>query len=468
VESPLEPPQPTDQSRQLELEIATIVEPDPTHQARILYNTEQDRETREFYSSSELIGTIVQVKTILENIEQEAGVKPAVIYASFVPPGFRQRELARQEASLTEEYENFLNLPEDKAPNNFNSTPQAQDRLELLLITSIHEKPIRIQVDVTRQEILTEAGNLYERVSSFEDGYLEPSQKLYQWLIKPLETYLVTGKIENILFIMPPGLRTIPIAALHDGEKFLAQKYSSGFTPSLSLTDPRYRSIKSSSVLAFGASEFEEEEKQSPLAAVQVEVAQVTSQKGGQFYLNQDFTLEKVKQKRANVPYPIVHLATHADFQTGGPENTYIQLYDQKMSLEQLRELKLYDPQVELLILSACRTAYGDENVELGFGGLAVQAGVKSVIASLWYVGDTATLGLMNQIYQELKQSPIKAEALRKAQTAMIEGKVRKENGQIIYEHGTTIDLPEASARGEEDFSHPFYWAPFTLIGSPW
>jgi len=123
---------------------------------------------------------------------------------------------------------------------------------------------------------------------------------------------------------------------------------------------------------------------------------------------------------------------------------------------------------VELLVLSACRTAVGDEDAELGFAGLAVQAGVKSALASLWYVSDEGTLGLMTQFYQQLKVAPIKAEALRRAQLAMMKGEVRIVGGQL-QEGGEKMPLPPELAKlGDKSLEHPYYWAAFTMIGSPW
>jgi CHAT domain-containing protein len=127
-------------------------------------------------------------------------------------------------------------------------------------------------------------------------------------------------------------------------------------------------------------------------------------------------------------------------------------------------------PQVELLVLSACRTAIGDIDVELGFAGLAVQAGVKSALASLWYVDDGGTLALMSGFYHQLSQPDvtIKALALRRAQIAMLRGESRVENGQL-YVPGLSTPIPLPSGlRESQDFTHPYYWAAFTMIGSPW
>ena len=143
-------------------------------------------------------------------------------------------------------------------------------------------------------------------------------------------------------------------------------------------------------------------------------------------------------------------------------------MWNTKLRLDQLRQLGWNNPPVELLVLSACRTALGDEQAELGFAGFAVQAGVKSAMASLWSVSDEGTLGLMTEFYQQLRQTPIKAEALRSAQLAMLKGEVRLEGGQL-RSPGENVSLPpQLMNRADKTLNHPYYWGAFTIIGSPW
>ncbi|NES25212.1 MAG: CHAT domain-containing protein, partial [Symploca sp. SIO3E6] len=143
-------------------------------------------------------------------------------------------------------------------------------------------------------------------------------------------------------------------------------------------------------------------------------------------------------------------------------------LWDTKLQLDQVRQLGLHNPPVELLVLSACRTALGDAEAELGFAGLAVLAGVKSALGSLWYINDAGTLGFMSYFYQQLGEAPIKAEALRQTQLAMLRGEVRLENGKLVSSDQTIPLSPELQDLGDKDFTHPYYWSAFTLIGSPW
>ncbi|MGB6169334.1 MAG: CHAT domain-containing protein, partial [Geitlerinemataceae cyanobacterium] len=311
------------------------------------------------------------------------------------------------------------------------------------------------------------------------DSYLAAAGQLYQWLIAPLESELERVGADTLVFSMDEGLRTLPLAALHDGTQFLVEKYSIGLIPSINLTDTSYQPLQGSRVLAMGASRFSD---QIPLPAVPIELSTIV--KGsrltddglieglwpGKAFLNEAFTLENLKQQRNSYRYRIVHLATHAEFQAGKPENSYIQFWDRRLGLDRLRELGWNDYPVELLVLSACRTAVGDGDSELGFAGFAVQAGVKSVLASLWYVSDDGTLGLMTEFYQKLQQAGIttKSEALRQAQLAMLRGDLHVQNGELVESEGTVPLSEELAHGGDRDLSHPYYWSGFTMVGSPW
>ncbi|WP_446355967.1 CHAT domain-containing protein [Coleofasciculus sp. A1-SPW-01] len=344
------------------------------------------------------------------------------------------------------------------------------NHLELLLVLP-QGYPIRKRIPTANAKELQKTLTEFRQTvtdSHRPKAYLAPAQQLYNWMIAPLESELEEQGIDTLIFCMDAGLRTIPMAALHDGNQFLVEKYSIGSIPSMSLTNQRYNTIKNAQVLAMGASKFED---LPPLPAVPNELQIITKELwSGQSFLNEDFTLNNLKQQRQQ--FGIIHLATHADFLPNDPSHSYIQLWDEKLRLNQLRQIGWnQSPQVELLVLSACRTAIGDVNAELGFAGLAVNAGVKSALASLWYVSDGSTLALMSEFYRQLSQPDvtIKAEALQRAQIAMLRGQVRLENGQL---HGIGMGgiplPPELKGRGNQDFSHPYYWAAFTMIGSPW
>ncbi|BAY50860.1 hypothetical protein NIES2134_115600 [Thermostichus vulcanus NIES-2134] len=345
------------------------------------------------------------------------------------------------------------------------------DQLDLMMVTPQGE-PLYTPVKGVRREQLLKTveqftNNVRDPRLVNSRTYLPAAQQLYQWLIAPLRPQLDAQGIETLVFVLDSGMRGIPVAALHDGKGFLVERFSMALVPSLRLTDTRYRSIQRERILAMGASEFLD---QSPLPAVPVEVSQIVENLGGgRAFLNEAFTVANFEQQRRQGIYPVIHLATHAEFQPGAPENSYIAFRDGRLNLVQLRQLRLDRPLAELLTLSACRTAVGDLDAELGFAGLAVQAGVKSVLASLWYVSDEGTLALMSGFYNQLNTAPIKAEALREAQLAMLRGEIRLQDNGLLTTRGK-IPLPEAVSQGAGDrpLSHPYYWAAFTMVGSPW
>lgn len=396
----------------------------------------------------------------LRQVQTETGIKAAFVYAMFVPQSITTVPSTNSEPAA--------GAVDASQSSVFRSqTPQDNDRLELVLITP-EGNPIRHSVKATRAQVTELANDFLSNVTNVRNtkGYLIPAQKMYQLILAPLEEDLQRQGIQNLVYIMDSRLRSIPLAALHDGKGFVVERYSFGLMPSLALTNTRYKDVSKLKVLAMGADTFSE---QKPLPAVPVELATIADKLWpGKFFLNQDFTLKNLKTVRSQQPYGIIHLATHAEFLPGKPSNSYIQLWDTKLRLDQLPLLGLNKPPVELLVLSACRTALGDEGAELGFAGLAVQAGVKSALGSLWYVSDDGTFGLMTEFYEQLKESPIKAEALRLAQLAMIRGEVRLQGGKLVTTSGN-FGLPSNLDQSRDrNLSHPYYWSSFTLIGNPW
>lgn len=395
----------------------------------------QGREFERYFGGNLDQNSVTQqsIRDTLSSVNRLTGVKPAILYV-----WAKEKHL-----------ELVLLLPDGKSV--FKSVPASRETVLQVAkeFTNAIRTPRRLNA------------------TDYQDSALE----LYQWLIAPLQPELDANKIDTLVFSMDAGLRTLPLAALFDGKKFLVEKYSLGLIPSLSLTDTRYADVKGSEVLAMGASNFPAKYDQNPLPAVPLEISTIVGKIWpGSSFLNEAFTLANLKDKRNQPQYKIIHLATHGDFQPGGAENSYIQFWDTKLRLNQLDQLKLSNPQVELLVLSACTTAVGDEQAELGFAGLAVHAGVKSALASLWYVSDAGTLGLMTEFYQQLRTAPIKAEALRQAQLAMLRGEVRLQDGYLVRSgNNQALPLPpELAARGDRNLSHPYYWAAFTMIGSPW
>ncbi|NER38499.1 MAG: CHAT domain-containing protein [Oscillatoria sp. SIO1A7] len=357
------------------------------------------------------------------------------------------------------------------------------DPKQLGMVMISAENAIAKSSKAERQDLIDEVELLYSKVkdnNSEKSDYLKAGRQLYEELIKPLEKQLEQQGINTLIFSIDAGLRLLPLAALHDGEKFLIEKYNIALIPSVTLMDTSYVGIKNPRVLAMGADNFPNS-GQEDLPFASVEIATITKLLSGQTFLNEDFTLDGLKAARGQEQFPIVHLATHAVFSPELPgeqdkdnqktkDNNYIQFWDERVGLEELREVEWYkDSTVELLVLSACETALGDEKAEMGFAGLAIQAGVKSAVASLWKVSDAGTLGLMAEFYQNLNNAPSKAEALRLAQLAMLRGEVRIDDNKLATgDLSIRLEGTKSSKTNNLDLTHPYYWAAFTTIGSPW
>jgi len=442
------------------------------------------------------IATLEEAQDTLKRVSESTGIEPALIYARFVPsyiPPIKATEQSGDEISerfrlqeliATEEVEQYYQRPNE--PDRLTAIPDRQSQyqacqdpdperktecpdnyqLELLLVTATGEPLAFRPSGVNWKKVRAVANQFRNRLAQGNtppELYLPPAQQLHEWLIAPLEQELKNRKIQNLSFVMDAGLRAIPLAALHDGQQFLIEKgYSVGLMPSLSLTNTRLGNIKESQVLAMGASEFSDHNLLN-LPGVPEELSAIHAQWPGPVPReNENFTLEAFRNERRQTPLGIIHLATHADLRPGDLENSYIQFWDQRLPLNRLRELNLYYPPVELLTLSACRTALGDEKAELGFAGLASQIGVKSVLSSLWYISDHGTLQLMTDFYQYLDDAPIKAEALRQAQLALLRSQVSENaisDGAIAFQPSPQANL---------NLSHPYYWSAFTIVGNPW
>ncbi|MGB7251362.1 MAG: CHAT domain-containing protein, partial [Phormidesmis sp.] len=350
-----------------------------------------------------------------------------------------------------------------------------EDSLHLVLITPSGEPIVRDLYDVP-EEVLRQTVNDFHLEMYDSPENMRAAQKLYSWMIEPFESdYLQAEEIDTLLFCLGNGLRSLPLAALYDGEKFLIEHYALTQIPAFNLIQTEYSSLAEGRFLAMGASQFQ---SLNPLPAVPTELTNalrawqldppVDSLRVGQLFLNPEFTLANLKQQIDTHSPEVVHLATHALFRAGEPENSYIQLWDSQLTLDHIQAVNWRDPAVELLVLSACQTAIGNDSAELGFAGLTLRSGVKSVVASIWNISDTGTLALMSEFYEQLGRTSTKAEALRQAQLKMIRGEVAIEGDQLQLSRGN-VDLSGELSREEiSDLSSPYYWAAFTMVGSPW
>ncbi|MBT9317625.1 CHAT domain-containing protein [Leptothoe spongobia] len=387
----------------------------------------------------------------LENVEGLMGVRPGVLYVYFLPPTGKDTAI----------------------PDSSGLNPN--DELGLLLLTHSGQTVRRKVEGVTRDQVMAIANDFLAQITnsiSVSSQYLPPAQQLYDWFITPVEDDLQQQGIQSLALAMDTGLRTLPVAALHSGEEFLVERYSLGVIPSFSLTDfnPQnflYNQLEDTQLLAMGASQFP---SQQLLPAVPEELTVVTkSFDDSEVFLNEGFTLDNLQTQVARNEFGIVHLASHGVFEPGEPSHSYIQLWDQPLRLDQVHTLGLQEADIALMVLSACNTALGDREAEYGFAGLAVNAGVQTSVASLWPISDEGTLGLMTYFYENLQQQPIRANALRQAQLAMLQGELTFADGTLYGLDQTALaHFPELEYHGRWNFEHPFYWSTYTLVGSPW
>jgi CHAT domain-containing protein len=267
---------------------------------------------------------------------------------------------------------------------------------------------------------------------------------LYDWLIRPIEPALQGGgKPETLVFVPDGALRTIPFGALRDREskQFLIEKHPIAVTPSLTLTDPRPISGRVK-MLAAGISEAVG--GNSELAAVATEIETIRELYPGRTLMNDRFVVERLRSELRNVPYGIVHIASHGEFGGDASEN-FLLAYDGTVSMDRLAEFVgatrfRADQPLELLTLSACESAAGDDRAALGLAGVALRSGARSALATLWSVNDRATAELVIEFYRQLHDpGRSRAEALQHAQLKLL---------------------------STRHYRHPGYWAPFLLISS--
>ena len=316
------------------------------------------------------------------------------------------------------------------------------DRLEVIL--SIPNQPLtHYATQLTQAEVESTLTQLY---SALSPGYpsserLQLSQQVYTWLIQPAEAAMASQDIQTLVFVPDGFLRNLPMAALYDGEQYVLQKYRVVFSPGLQLF-PQGLSQEELRLLAAGLTEARQ--GFSPLPGVDEEIARVSQQVNSKVLFNETFTFGTFKDLINNQSFPIVHLATHGQF-SSNPEETFLLTWSDRISIEdfdlifQKRRLGLLQP-IELLVMSACQTAAGDNRATLGLAGFALRSGAKSTIASLWSVSDESTSKMMQEFYHQLTDLKVsKAEALRQAQLSLLE---------------------------EPLYKHPYFWASFVLIGN--
>jgi CHAT domain-containing protein len=315
-----------------------------------------------------------------------------------------------------------------------------ENRLELLL--SMPDGLRRFTSPVGSAELTREIRSFRLRLEKrTTHQYLPHAQKLYDWLIRPIAAELEKAGIDTLVIVPDGALRTVPLTALHDGKQFLVERYSVATTPGLTLTDPQPIKRERANLLLHGLTE--SVQGFAPLPFVADELQNVQKLYGGTVRQNQQFTLPTMEKDLGDRPYQIVHIASHGQFDSD-VNKTFLLTYDGKIGMNKLEQIlglsKFRTDAVELLTLSACETAAGDDRAALGLAGVAIKAGARSALATLWTVNDPASAELVSSFYRELQNPAVsKAKALQQAQLGLLK---------------------------EPRYRHPSYWSAFLLIGN--
>ncbi|MFM8662153.1 MAG: CHAT domain-containing protein [Cyanobium sp.] len=281
---------------------------------------------------------------------------------------------------------------------------------------------------------------------------------LHPWLLAPLEPRLQASGVTRLVFVPDAALRNLPMAVLHDGQRFLGERYAIALAPGMVLTPSIHQSGSRPRVLLAGLSQASAQvdglplgsNTFPPLPAVERELERLRQRTGATLLLNDRFTSQAVQQALRSGDYSVVHLATHGQF-SSSPRHTFL-LVGQRELIPVFQLPQLLQPSqrstgnsLDLLVLSACQGALGDDDANLGLAAVAVRSGASSTLASLWSVNDQSTALFMDAFYKHWLQDgsdsrPIgKAEALSRAQ---------------------------ADLRNSNQYNHPYYWAAFTLLGN--
>jgi CHAT domain-containing protein len=315
------------------------------------------------------------------------------------------------------------------------------DRIELLVSLPSGLKRVAVPVGAER---LTREVRQFRRMLEKRTTrqYLPHSQQLYDWLMRPLEADFKASGIDTLVFVPDGPLRTIPMAALHDGNQFLISKYAMAITPGLNLTDPRPIKREGAKVLAVGVTEAVQGFPPLPNVAAELESLREIYH-GSTTLIDREFVVAKFEEALKQERFTILHIASHGEF-SSEPGKTFLLTFDDKLTMDRLDQyiglFKFRDDPLELLTLSACDTAEGDDRAALGLAGVAIKAGARSAVATLWEINDVAAAGLVADFYRGLQDSSIsRATALQRAQVKML---------------------------SDPRYEHPGFWSPFLLINN--
>ena len=346
------------------------------------------------------------------------------------------------------------------------------------------------QIQVAREALIA-SSDLNKLVSDFREALMNPkldprpaAQRLHQLLIAPIAEDLAGAKVTTLMLAPDGSLRYLPFAALYDGERYLVEKTNLALFNAAASDKLKDKPNPNTKVWGLGLTK--EKPGFSALAGVKRELEAIIGQSGikGEVHLDEAFTEERLQAGLAQ-KFPVLHIASHFKFAAGTEADSFLLMGDgSKLSLQDVRRRYRFAG-VDLLTLSACETAFGggeDANgreVE-GFATLAQSRGARAVLATLWPVADESTSRMMQTMYSNReKQKLTKAAAVRQSQLALLTGNVLGSDGKTpvvgpeVWRGAQRNPLSSSTQQqplfvldAKKPFAHPYYWAPFILMGN--
>jgi CHAT domain-containing protein len=376
-----------------------------------------------------------------------------------LPQNLAQTRQVIQRLQLAE-LENFLrcNLQNTEAVE-IDKIVDRQNSTEAVIYPIILEQQIDVILKLPNSNELryhntsVSKGEIEEVLQRLQENLAKPQGKkkvqidasqVYQWLIAPFLTDLENAKVNTLVFLLDTPLRNIPMAVLYDGKNYLIEKYAVAVTSGLELREPK--TLQREQLNAMLAGLTESRQGYPPLKNVDLQLNQISAEIPSQIFLDREFTVSNFQNQLQSLPFPVVHIVTHGQF-SSQPEETFIIAWDNRINVNELSNFlksrqEIESEPIELLVLAACQTAKGDKRATLGLAGVAINAGARSTLATLWkVVADRSPGDLLSQFYRELSENPrlTKAEALRRAQLEFLK---------------------------DDSRNRPYFWASYVLLGN--
>jgi CHAT domain-containing protein len=341
----------------------------------------------------------------------------------------------------------------------------ASGNTKAIVVPNVTQKELTTTVETFRKQIGSPYSNLNELKVT--------SQKLHNWLIPPeLQAELKNNPRPQLLFSLDHVTRYIPVAALYDGTQYLAQRYtlSNLITMDSDMDDRLTLQGRSPNILALGTTNAYPGFDALPNVQAELDAIVKESNDSGIFpgtvRLNAAFTADSLRGKLD--AYRVLHIATHGSFNPKSITASFLLLGNgDKLPITDIAGLTNLANN-HLVVLSACETGLSgvspDGSEISGISGYFLRRGAKSVMASLWAVNDASTALLMQQFYNRLSQGMTKAAAIQAVQQDFISGKLTASEAKSIARAGARPDVE--GQLPPDSFSHPYFWAPFILIGN--